>query len=88
LKGAADVRKHVFERIGADWTVFGVNVEKLVVSADGASIAAIGRYTGKHGKTGRDLDAPFVHTWSTKAGRLTRFETFTDTLAIHQVMGR
>ena len=87
LRGAAEVKARVFEPIAADWSSFAVDVDRIVPSADGTSVLALGRYSGRHRKTARVLDAPFAHVWSTLRGELTRFETFTDTAAFHDVMG-
>lgn len=87
LTGAAEVREQVFVRIAADWAPFEVNVQRLVVSADGGEVVAVGDYTGRHRHSGRTLHAPFTHVWSTQGGELTRFETFTDTAAIREAMG-
>ena len=86
LTGAAEVRARVFERIGADWTSFGVNVERVVALAGGQSVLAVGRYVGQHRATARTLDVPFAHVWRTAHGALTHFETFTDTAAIRDAM--
>jgi ketosteroid isomerase-like protein len=88
LRGAAEVKARVFEPIAADWSSFAVDVDRIVPSADGTSVLALGRYSGRHRKTARVLDVPFAHVWSTLRGELTRFETFTDTAAIHGRDGR
>ena len=76
----------MFEAIGADWTSFAVNVERVVAVAEGQSVLAVGRYVGQHRATGRRLDAPFAHVWRTSHGQLTHFETFTDTATIRDAM--
>lgn len=88
LTGAAAVRSQVFEQIASDWAPFAVNVERVSAFAGGQDVLAIGCYVGQHRTSGRRLDTPFAHIWTTARGALTRFETFTDTATIHDAMKR
>jgi ketosteroid isomerase-like protein len=86
LTGAAEVREKVFAGILADWAPFSINVHRLVVSADGRDVVAIGSYTGQNKRTGKGLDVPFVHVWNTAGGELTHFATHTDTATLRAAM--
>jgi pimeloyl-ACP methyl ester carboxylesterase/ketosteroid isomerase-like protein len=86
LNDPTAVKERVFARLLGDWTGFGVLVDRTVVSADGRSVVAIGRYTGTHKATRRSLDIRFAHVWDTSRGALTRFETFTDTAVLRDAM--
>jgi ketosteroid isomerase-like protein len=88
LTGTAAVKEQVFARLGAEWSTFSVVPDQVMSATDGASIFVVGRYRGRNRQTGRSLDAPFVHWWSTAAGDIVRFETFTDTAAFRQAMAR
>lgn len=86
LTGASEVKKRVFEPIGAEWAAFTVELTRIVASSDGQTFVALGRYVGRNRATSRTLDTPFVHVWSTAGGKVTRFETFTDTVAMRDAM--
>jgi pimeloyl-ACP methyl ester carboxylesterase/ketosteroid isomerase-like protein len=87
LTGTGVVKEQVFARLGAEWSTFSVVPDTLIPSASGASVVAVGRYSGQNRATGRSLDAPFAHVWSIAGGKVVRFETFTDTAAFHQAIG-
>jgi pimeloyl-ACP methyl ester carboxylesterase/ketosteroid isomerase-like protein len=86
LTSPAQVRSRVFEAIGADWPSFGITAERFVEGTDGRTVIVLGRYTGKHGKSGRSLDVPFAHIWGTVGGALTSFITHTDTAELRAAM--
>lgn len=86
LTGPEQVKAQVFGRIFDDWATFGADVDRTIVSADGRSVVALGRYTGTHKASGKKLDTPFAHAWETARGALTRFETFTDTATLRDAM--
>jgi pimeloyl-ACP methyl ester carboxylesterase/ketosteroid isomerase-like protein len=86
LVGRDAVRAQVFARLGADWAPFAVTPARIVPSADGATVLVLGRYTGTHRRSGRALDVPFAHVWSTAGGVLARFETHTDTATLRDAM--
>jgi pimeloyl-ACP methyl ester carboxylesterase/ketosteroid isomerase-like protein len=86
LTSPAQVKEQVFGRIFGDWTTFGAQVERTVVSGDGRSVVALGRYTGTHKTSKKALDVPFARVWNTANGVLTGFETFTDTAAFRSAM--
>ncbi len=86
LTSPAQVKSRVFEAIGADWPSFGITAERFVEGTDGRTVVVLGRYTGKHGKSGRSLDVPFAHVWGTTGGALTSFFTHTDTAELRAAM--
>lgn len=70
----------VFARIGADWDGFAFTLERLVDG--GATVVAIGAYSGTYKKTGRKMSARVVHVWDMDGGKAVRFEQFADTALI------
>lgn len=44
----------------------------------GAQVVAVGRTRGTARATGLTFDAPAVHVWTLRAGKLARFQAFTD----------
>lgn len=84
--GPQQVGEGVFGRIGAEWEGFSVNPQQLI--AEGDTVVALGRYTGRYRATGRSLDAQFVHVWTVSDGRVTAFQQYADTAQFGEVMGR
>lgn len=54
---------------------------------DGETVAAEGRYTGKANATEIALDAQFVHVWHFRAGKVVRFQQYTDTAQWSKAVG-
>ena len=75
--GPQQIAEGVFGRIVSEWESLTVNPETLL--QDGDTVVALGRYRGTFGATGRPLDAQFVHVWTVRDGRVTRFQQYTDT---------
>ncbi|MBC7975013.1 MAG: nuclear transport factor 2 family protein [Myxococcales bacterium] len=86
LTSPAQVRRQVFEAIGAEWPSFGITPERFIEGKDGRSVVVIGRYTGTHGASRRSLDVAFAHVWSTADGAITSFFTHTDTAELRAAM--
>jgi uncharacterized protein len=42
-------------------------------------VVVLGRYRGRAKGSGKPLDVPFVHVWTVRGGRATRFRQFLDT---------
>lgn len=76
-QGRNEVVEGVFSQIEADWESFTHELDRLIDGGD--TIVAIGRYEGTHGTTGTDVTAPMVHVFDIKAGKIQRFQQFTDT---------
>ena len=84
-KGPAAVAQNIFMRVVQDVAGFTVTPEQFVDGGD--TIVTLGRYRGTGAKTGVPLDTPFVHVWKFRDGKLTFFETFTDTKQWLDVLG-
>jgi ketosteroid isomerase-like protein len=78
--GVSQVVDHVFKALGAEWDGFAFTPERLVDGGD--TVVAIGEYSGVHRATGKRLRVRTVHVWDVAAGRIRRFEQFTDTLLV------
>ena len=81
--GPQQVGEGIFGRIVSEWEGFTVNPETLL--EDGETVVALGRYRGTFRATGRPLDAQFVHAWTVRDGRVTRFQQYTDTVQFARV---
>lgn len=84
-RGPQQVAEGVFGRLMTEWDGFVVDPESLL--QDGETVVALGRYRGTFRGTGRALDAQFVHVWTLREGRVTRFQQYTDTAQFARVMG-
>jgi hypothetical protein len=81
--GPQAVAEGVFGRIAQAWTDFRVTPHDFITEAD--TVVVLGRYGGKFNATGRLLDAQFVHVWTMRDGRVTRFQQYADTAQFAQV---
>lgn len=85
-RGPQQVGEGVFGRILSEFEGFTVKPHQLV--AEGDTVVALGRYSGRYRATGRALDAQFVHVWTLSDGQITAFQQYADTAQFGQVMGR
>lgn len=69
----------MFARQGQEWAGFSAKPLEYVVQ--GNRVIAFGRYHGTFKATGKVLDAPFVHAWTIKDGKITAFQQYTNTAA-------
>jgi ketosteroid isomerase-like protein len=83
--GPQQVIDGVFARIGAEIEGFEVVPERFL--ADGDEVVMIGRYRGKATATGKLLDAQALHIWTTKDGKVGRFQQFVDTRQLAEALG-
>jgi len=78
--GPNAVLENVFARIGAEWHGFAAVPSEFV--ADGATVVALGEYSGTYKTTGKSFKAPFAHVWKFDDGKVVSFQQYTDT-AVH-----
>lgn len=83
--GPMAVAEGVFGRIGADWEGFHLVIETLLDA--GGIVVALGRYRGRNKATRTELDAQFAHVWWLSAGKITRFQQYTDTYQARAAAG-
>ena len=55
--------------------------------ADGDTVVSLGRYTGTHAASGAPLNAPFVHAWTVRDGKISTFQQYTDTAQFRDQVG-
>jgi ketosteroid isomerase-like protein len=77
-RGRDEVSRNVFEPLDAEWWSEFSAVPDEFLDA-GEQVVALGRYRGTAKGTGNRLDVPFVHVWTLRDGRATRFRQFLDT---------
>src|SRR5215207_38519 len=75
--GPQAVLEGVFMRLGSEWDGFTVTPEEWLDA--GNHVVVLGTYTGRHKETGTEVRAQFAHVWGVRAGRVVRFQQYTDT---------
>ena len=84
-RGPNGVLEGVFARILVDFESFAATPETFLDA--GASVVALGRYTGTNKATGHAIHAQFAHIWWLDGGKITRFQQYTDTLQAARATG-
>lgn len=79
IQGMDAIVGTVFLPIGNDFEGFRATPKEFLGDKD--RVAALGQYTGLVRSSGANLQADFVHVWTVRNGKLTRFEQYTDTAA-------
>ncbi|HKT28884.1 nuclear transport factor 2 family protein [Dyella sp.] len=64
----------------AEWSSFAPGPTEFI--AEGDTVVSLGVFTGKHGATGKSVQAHYAHFWDVKAGKIARFRQYIDTLAV------
>jgi ketosteroid isomerase-like protein len=83
--GPDAVLNNLFVKLGEEWDAFTVHANSFRDAGD--SVVMEGRYTGTYKATGKGLDAQVCHVWDVRDGKLTRFQQYTDTAKLQDVMG-
>jgi ketosteroid isomerase-like protein len=78
--GPEAVLANVFMKLGGEWDGFAAVPSEFV--ADGATVVALGEYSGAFKATGKSFKAPFAHVWKFDGGKAVSFHQYTDT-AVH-----
>ena len=85
--GIDEVRRNVFDPLERDWwDEFRARPDEFIGTGD--QVVALGRYRGIAKEGGRALDVPFVHVWTVREGKVTRFRQFLDTAGWNAALGR
>lgn len=82
--GAKAVIEGVFNRLGTEWEGYTCKPESFYDA--GETIIVTGWYSGIYRKTGKSFQARVTHIWQLNAGKIQRFEQFTDTLLVAKAM--
>ena len=75
-RGASQIAENVLARITTDIQDLSLNNRELL--SLGASVLAIGSYTGTATRSGRTIDLPYAHVWTVDDGVVTEFRQYTD----------
>lgn len=75
----------VFARIGTEWDGFAVSPKEVLDAGD--TVVGHGYYSGKFRGTGRDVRAQFAHVFSSRNGKVVKFQQYTDTAQFKEATG-
>ena len=82
--GPDAVLQNVFMKLGTEWDGFAAVPNELVAS--GATVVALGEYSGTYKATGKSFKAPFVHVWKFSGDRIVSFNQHTDTVLVQRAL--
>ena len=82
--GPEAVLQKLFMRIGQEWDSFAVTPGNYTV-VDGGVLME-GRYTGTYKATGRSMDVQVAHVLKMRDNKVTKFQQYVDTAALHAGM--
>jgi ketosteroid isomerase-like protein len=84
--GVSEVRRNIFDPLDRDWwDEFTARPDEFIDAGD--QVVVLGRYRARAKPTGRSLDVPFVHVWTVRDGKVTRFRQFLDTAGWNAALG-
>jgi len=75
--GPNAVLENVFMKLGGEWDGFAAVPSEFVT--EGATVVALGEYSGTYKATGKSFKAPFAHVWKLDGGKVVSFQQYTDT---------
>jgi len=82
--GVDAVLSNVFAKLGSEWEGFTAAPTTFV--AEGDLVVALGDYRGTYKATGKSFSAPFAHVWTVRAGKVVRFQQYTDTALVQAAL--
>jgi ketosteroid isomerase-like protein len=80
--GVEAVIAGVFTKLRREWEGWRAPVAEWIDAGD--TIIALGEYHGTNKSTGKSMRAAFAHVYRVEAGRIRRFQQFTDTHMVAQ----
>ena len=83
--GPDAVVKGVFSRLGSEWEYWKL-ADQVYYESQNGEILVTGRYSAKHKKTGKEINAQFVHIFWIKNGKVTKFQQYADTYQVNDAM--
>ncbi len=83
-RGATVVLDEVLARFRREWSAWRADVAEWIDAGD--TVVVLGVYEGTHAATGRSMKAAFAHVYRVAAGRIVRFQQFTDTHALRAAL--
>ena len=84
-RGADEIVRNVFARLGSEWDGFRPDVENFHDAGD--TIVVTGFYRGTYKKTNRAMAASFAHVLTLKDGKIVRFVQYVDSRKVWEAIG-
>ncbi len=75
----------VFKRLGEEWEYWKLTDQVLYQSRN-SEIIVTGRYNAKYKKTGKEINAQFVHIFWIESGKVLKFQQYADTYQVNKAM--
>jgi len=85
IVGPDGVLNQLFARLGVEWDGFAVHPKTFYDAGD--TVIVEGRYSGTFKATGKEQNTQVCHIWHLKGGKVTKFQQYTNTAALQEVMG-
>lgn len=85
LTGPDQVLNKLFLRLVEEWDDF--TVTPMTYHDAGDTVIVEGRYHGTFKETGKSQDNPFCHVWRYDGDKISKFQQYTNTAALQEVMG-
>jgi ketosteroid isomerase-like protein len=82
--GPQSVANDVFATVPQNFDEFKAEAERFIDA--GEYVVVVGRFGGRS-KRGSPLDAPFVHVWTMRGGKASRFQQYVETAAWAKAWG-
>lgn len=82
--GPDAVLKGVFMRLGTEWEGWSAVPDEFI--AQGDTVVALGKYSGRFKTTGKRISVPFAHVWSLESGKVVGFRQYTDTALVQEAI--
>lgn len=84
--GPQQVVDGVLARIGQEYEGFAIDARRFI--GDGDTVVVEARYSAtQHRTTGKPLDVQVAHVWDLRNGKIIRFQQYTDTRRMADVLG-
>ena len=83
-RGADEIVKNVFARLGSEWEGFRIDAQDLYDA--GNTIIGTGFYRGTYKATNRPMEASFAHGFTLKDGKIVRFVQYVDSRKVWEAI--
>jgi len=75
----------VFKRLGEEWEYWKLT-DQVLYESQNNEIIVTGHYNAKYKKTGKEINAQFVHIFWIENGKVLKFQQYADTYQVNKAM--
>lgn len=83
--GPDAIVKGVFSRLGSEWDYWKLT-DRVYYESQNGEMLVTGRYNAKYKKTGKEINAQFVHIFWIESGKVVKFQQYADTHQVNAAM--